>query len=168
MIGERDSTLGDGGEGSRSAAQDARIRLLEVATMKIQLRAAMTGSVGQSAAGVAASRRMLDALHQAASDYGMWMRRLGYSYDHVVADAEDVFSSAARQAVTEMTSELDSRIGVLRAEAVRWTVEGFRRQSPVPPTQVRSPLRAEIPREGPGELGSPSARGGAPAAERGN
>lgn len=134
MIGERDSTLGDDGEGNRRAAHDARVRLLEVAIMKIQLRAAISGSVGQSAAGVAASTRMLDALRQAASDYGAWMRRLGYSYDRVVAEAEEVFASATRQAVTEMTSELDSRIRALRADSVRWTVEGFRRQRLFPNT----------------------------------
>jgi hypothetical protein len=134
MIGERYSTVGDDGHGNRRAAQDARVRLLEVAIMKIQLRAAMSGSVGQSAAGLAASTRMLDALHQAASDYGVCMRRLGYSYDRVVAEAEEVFASATQQAVTEMTNELDSRIRVLRSEAVRWTVEGFRRQRLVPNT----------------------------------
>src|SRR5215467_1046927 len=130
VFGERDATPGDGRQGIRGDAQDARVRLLEVATMKIQLRAAMSDSVGQSAAGVAASRRMLNALHRAASDYGTWMRRLGYSYDRVVAEAEDVFASAMRHAVSEMTNELDSRIQALRAEVVRWTVEGFRRQSP--------------------------------------
>jgi hypothetical protein len=136
VFGERDSTLGDGREGIHSAAQDARVRLLEVATMKIRLRAAMSDSVGQSAAGAAASRRMLDALHRAASDYGTWMRRLGYSYDRVVAEVEEVFASATRQAVSEVTNELDSRIRVLRAEAVQWTVEGFRRQSPFPTTSA--------------------------------
>ena len=136
MFGERDSTFGDGREDIRTAAQDARVRLLEVATMKIQLRAAMSDSVGQSAAGVAASRRMLDALHRAASDYGTWMRRLDYSNDRGVAEVEDIFASATRQAVSEVTNELDARVRVLRGDAVRWTIEGFRRQSPFPTTSA--------------------------------